>query len=226
LSRKSPETPSWYPTVQGDLLSRVNLFRWIREWARAHEIDDFDYFEFGVLNGESVVEAIRQLRGGGLRHVTGFDTFAGIPALQEADAKSQAQAPSFVKGQYAGMSIEGVRSSILAATNFPNEQLSLVEGDFRESLASYRPSHVVGFPLVVHIDCDLYSSSASALEWCADIAGDGTWLLADDYWCYRGSSQRGQRRAIHDVLAHHLRVEITPYCNYKGFGRAFIINLK
>ena len=65
MSRKSPETPSWYPTVQGDLLSRVNLFRWIREWARAHEIDDFDYFEFGVLNGESVVEAIRQLRGGG-----------------------------------------------------------------------------------------------------------------------------------------------------------------
>lgn len=63
MTRTSPEHPSWYPTADGNLLSRTNLLRWIREWARAHEITEFDYFEFGVLNGESIVDAIRQLRG-------------------------------------------------------------------------------------------------------------------------------------------------------------------
>lgn len=56
--------PSYYPSISGDLLSRTNLLRWIREWARAHEIDKFYYMEFGVLNGESMIDAIRQLRGG------------------------------------------------------------------------------------------------------------------------------------------------------------------
>lgn len=164
--------------------------------------------------------------GGGLGHVTGFDTFAGIPVLKEEDMQSREHAPSFVEGQYAGMRLEEVRHSILAATDYPSERLSLIQGDFRESLAKYQPNHLRSFPLVIHIDCDLYSSSLSALEWCAEIAGDGTWLLADDYWTYRGSPHRGQRRAIREVFTDHPRVEISPYCNYKGFGRAFIINHK
>lgn len=63
-SRAAPVAPSWYPTVDGNPIGRTNLLRWIREWARAHEITEFDYFEFGVLNGESIIDAVRQLRGG------------------------------------------------------------------------------------------------------------------------------------------------------------------
>lgn len=225
MSRPAPSTPSWYPTVQGDLVSRVNLLRWIREWARAHEIYDFEYFEFGVLNGESLTEAIRQLRGG-LRRVTGFDTFEGIPALADADKESLESAPSFTAGQYAGLSGEAVRASVLAATNFPLDDLSLVAGDFRETLAGGVDVTPKYFPLVFHLDCDLYSSSVSALEWCAEHAQDGSWLLADDYWCYRGNPRMGQRRAIRDVIESHPRVELTSYTNYRGFGRAFIFSLR
>jgi hypothetical protein len=56
-------SPSYYPQIQGDLLSRTNLFRWINEWRRAHAIGDFYTMEFGVLNGEGSVDILRQLRG-------------------------------------------------------------------------------------------------------------------------------------------------------------------
>lgn len=223
MSRLPPLTPSWYPTVDGNLLSRTNLLRWIREWARAHEITEFDYYEFGVLNGESITDAIRQLRGC-LHSVTGFDTFSGIPALEDDDLDSENVAPSFVQGNYAGMSQQEVLRAVLAATDFPSERLNLIAGDFRDTLDSYARKKLEIFPLVFHLDCDLYSSSLSALNWCADMAGDGTWLLADDYWCYRGNSGRGQRRAVSEVFENHPRVELSPYSNYNGFGRAFIIN--
>lgn len=162
--------------------------------------------------------------GGGLQSVTGFDTFSGIPALQDDGLHSANFAPGFVRGNYAGMSQQEVLKAVLAATDFPSERLNLIGGDFRDTLDGYPRKKLAIFPLVFHVDCDLYSSSLSALNWCADMAGDGTWLLADDYWCYRGNLGRGQRRAFADVFTNHPRVEITPYCNYNGFGRAFIIN--
>lgn len=193
----------------------------MREWARAHEITEYCYIEFGVLNGESMVDAIRQLRGG-LRSVVGFDTFAGIPELAEGD-RSAALAPSFAQGAYDGMSRDDVARAVLAATDFPCDRLNLISGDFRVSLPGTK---LDAFPLCAHLDCDIYSSSAAALEWVAEVAQDGTWLLADDYWTYRGSPKFGQRRAIREVLESHPRIEATPYCNYRGFGRAFILNVK
>lgn len=78
MSRPSPNHPSWKPTINGDLLTYINLLGFIKEFARAHEILKYSYFEFGVLNGESIISSIRQLRGG-LSKVFGFDTFYGIP---------------------------------------------------------------------------------------------------------------------------------------------------
>ena len=67
MSRQSPNHASWVPTVGGDLLSYVNLLSFIKEFARAHEISNYSYFEFGILNGESVIASIRQLRGEGFQ---------------------------------------------------------------------------------------------------------------------------------------------------------------
>jgi len=222
MTREMPLTPSFFPSVSGDLLSRVNLLRWIREWARSHEIDHFQILEFGVLNGESITEMIRQLRGG-LEQVTGFDTFIGLPELTETDRVEQSFHPSFVQGAYAGGGCKQVRSFIKAATDIPDNSLALIPGDFRVTLPFAGLDQGL-FPLVLHVDCDLYSSSMAAFEYCAEIAQDGTWLLADDYWCFRASPKRGQRRALHEVFDSHPRIEATPYCNYRGFGRAFILN--
>lgn len=223
-TRDLPHTPSWYPTHHGDLTSRTNLLRCIREWARVHEIHGFTYLEFGVLNGESMVDAIRQLRGP-LTHVHGFDTFSGLPKL-EAEDRHPDLAPYVRRGNYRGTTRDRVLENIRGATDFPTDRISLHEGDFRVTLKGVGREIVRPFPLCIVLDCDLGSSSAAALEWVADVAEDGTWLLAGAYWEYRGSPKHGQRKAIRDVLGSHPRVEATPYCNYRGLGRAFILNLR
>jgi hypothetical protein len=69
LFRQSPNHASWASALVGDLLSFVNLLRFIKEFARANEIYSYSYFEFGVLNGESVIDSIRQLRGGAFKSI-------------------------------------------------------------------------------------------------------------------------------------------------------------
>jgi len=223
--RELPTYPSYNPTIHGDLVSRINLLRFIREWARAHEISKFSLIEFGVLNGESLIEMTRQLRGG-LEHIVGFDTFSGIPSHKMSDLQNDINMPAFAAGNFAGSDLETVRKYVLACTDFPTANLELIEGDFRDSLNEFELETGVNFPLIFHVDVDLYSSSHVALEWIAKNAEDGSWLLLDDYWCYRGNPRMGQRKAFNEIFLNNSRVEATPYTNYKGFGRAFVLNLK
>jgi len=223
--RQLPSHPPYYAAVSGDLVSRVNLLKFIREWARAHEILSFSVVEFGVLNGESLIEIIRQLRGG-IAKIVGFDTFSGIPQLLTSDHNDLVNMPAFIEGNYQGGRVDDVMKFILGCTDLPSEKLELIEGDFRETVSSYELGTSGDFPLIFHVDVDLYSSSLEALKWVARNAQDGSWLLLDDYWCYRGNASMGQRKAFNEVFDTNSRIEATPYTNYKGFGRAYILNIK
>jgi O-methyltransferase len=217
--------PSYAPSVQGDLLSRTNLFRWVREWARFHQIEDFYYMEFGLLNGESIIDAVRQLRVG-LKYVYGFDSFEGLPAHSQVDLASGHLAPAFQKGSYKGLSEQEVRNNIVLSSRIPTENLILTPGFFDISLPKFDKNQLSnsGFPLLFYLDCDLYSSTVEVLNFISDLVQDGSWLLVDDYWCYRGSPKYGQRRAINEWIERTPHLDLSPYSNFRGFGRAFIVN--
>jgi hypothetical protein len=182
--------------------------------------------EFGVLNGECTVDAIRQLRGGGLVKVFGFDSFQGLPGHDPSDAEGFSLNPSFIPGNYQGLSCSQVFQNILLSSRIEKDNLVLIPGFFSDSLPLFDKKELdCGFPLVVYLDCDLYSSSMDVLNFIEDIVQDGTWLLADDYWCYRGSPKFGQRKAIDEWQAKMKdRIQLSGYCNFRGFGRAFIVN--
>jgi len=218
--------PSYYPTIQGDLLGRVNLLRFIREFCRIHEVGECYAMEFGVLNGESLIEIVRQLRGF-VTDVVGFDSFEGLPELTDRDAASLDLLPAFHKGQFSGQRSAEVGRHISMSTQFPEENISLIEGYYSDTLRQYGLAQLPKkFPILVHMDCDLYSSTCDVLDFITDVVQDGTFLLADDFWCYRGSPKHGQHRAILEWEQDNGRVGLTPYSNYKGFGRAFIAYLK
>jgi O-methyltransferase len=217
--------PSFNPQISGDLLSRINLLLFIREWARVHSIRPYCIFEFGVLNGESIVEMIRILRGD-LYEVYGFDTFMGIPELEKSDLGEISIMPSFKQGNFQSSTYETVRQFILGASDIDSKRLHLLQGDFREGLKKFELSLQSVFPLVFHVDCDIYSSSLAALEFVEKYAHDGSWLLLDDYWCFRGNPKMGQRRAFEEIFNSSTRIIASPYENYRGLGRAFILNLK
>jgi hypothetical protein len=224
MNEEIPSEASYIPTLNGDLLSYVNLLRFIRDFGATFHVGDFQFIEFGVLNGTSIINSIRQLRGP-LKSVVGFDTFCGIPELTIQDADPEKLSPTFYQGNFHGLEKVQVQNLILKATRFPINQLNLVEGDFRNSLDNFKINNSL-FPLIFHLDCDIFSSSLKALQFVADNAQNGSWLLCDDYWMFRGHPKMGQQKAIELVFKDHPRVFLTPYSNYNGYSRAFIINLK
>lgn len=53
---------------------------------------------------------------------------------------------------------------------------------------------------VVHIDCDLYSSARDVLQFVEPHLVEGSLILFDDWFCYRGRRDKGVRGAFEKWL--------------------------
>lgn len=217
--------PKFTSMVDGGLLSKASLLHFIRTFFNASKVTQGYYLEFGVFNGQSIIETYGILRGL-LTSVYGFDSFAGLPSLSAEDSASLNLTPSFAEGNFKSLPIEVIRSYILASsTRLGDENLVLTKGFFEDSLPKFNKAEFnnKGPCLVAHVDCDLYSSSKDVFSFLDDIVTTGTWLLLDDYWLYRGSPKHGQRRAFEEWIAGSSRIGATDYASYNGFSRAFIL---
>ena len=217
--------PRYFTTIDGDVLSRANLLRFIRAFFQSSGVREGYYLEFGVLNGHSLVETYALLRGM-LTHLYGFDTFAGLPELSSADEAALGLMPQFHAGNFKSMPAGAVRDFVIASTSgLGPDGISLIEGPFERTLPAFEKSTLRGKGqcLVAHVDCDLYSSSADVFRFLDGIVETGTWLLLDDYWTYRGSPKHGQRRAFEEWMATSTRVGASEYSSYNGFCKAFIL---
>lgn len=125
-------------------------------------------FEFGVYKGQS----LRLFRHADpTRHMVGFDSFEGLP---------QAWRPGYPQGHFRStepIAIEGV---------------DIVKGLFEHTVAPYFQDLSVPVGLV-HIDCDLYSSTATVLEGIAPVLLPGVVILFDEYRNYPGYEQHEYR---------------------------------
>lgn len=182
------------------------------------------YMEFGVLNGECMIDAYRQFRGR-FSHFYGFDSFEGLPALSSDDQRAAKLTPVFHKGNFASMQFEYVQKTIISSCRMSPGELSLVRGFFDESLPKFPKESLTkwGIPLVITIDCDLYSSTVDVLQFVDSLVVTGTWVLFDDYWCYRGSPHEGEQKAVREWVEDNPRIGLQPYCNVDGWGRAFVV---
>ena len=217
--------PRFASQIDGGLLSKANLLHFIRAFFNAANVTQGHYLEFGVFNGQSIIETYGVLRGL-LTRVYGFDSFAGLPTLSAEDSASLNLTPSFAEGNFKSLPVDVIRSYILSSsTRLGAENLVLTQGFFKDSLPIFNKAEFKdkGPCLVAHVDCDLYSSSMDVFAFLEDVVTTGTWLLLDDYWLYCGSPKHGQRRAFEEWIASSKRIGATDYASYNGFSRAFIL---
>jgi O-methyltransferase len=217
--------PRFASSVDGGLLSRANLLQFMRAFFRASDVERGYYLEFGVLNGQSLIETYGILRGL-LTHLYGFDSFTGLPKLSDTDQVSLSLMPSFSEGNFKSLSRGAIVDYVLAATSgLSSNQLTLVEGVYADTLSVFDTAQFAdkGPCLVAHVDCDLYSSSRDVFAFLDGIVTTGTWLLLDDYWHYHGSPRHGQRRAFEEWMGASKRIGATEYSNYNGFCRAYVL---
>jgi O-methyltransferase len=224
-------TPAAYPNylvgLGGDFINKTNMYRMVREFARYGGIDKGFYAEFGIMNGETAVAAYRQLRGI-VTDIFGFDTFSGHPAHQEVDKKNKEYSPYFFEGNYSAVSKEFAQANLKTSTLLKDENIHLYEGKFCDTLPKFDKNEFkkAGFPVCVMVDCDLYSSAKDVFSFLTDVLQTGSWLLVDDYWCYRGDPKLGVRRAMDEWLESNGRIGVTHYTNFNAFSRAYICHEK
>jgi len=128
-----------------------------------HEIDGWAA-EFGVYSGYSLEMIAAHVP------VIGFDSFEGLP---------EDWRDGFPKGTF---STNGVFESDGIWTDGVPPNAMIVPGWFSDTVPTF-PFPRLG---LVHIDCDLYSSTVTALEGVKNAIGPGTYIVFDEFQGYPG----------------------------------------
>jgi len=194
----------------------------------SHNKVDGDYLEFGVWKGRSFVRAYNIWKHlffgkGELKPMKfyAFDSFEGLPEIRAQEDQSG----EFTKGQYF-YSEEDFRKSVEGAGVDLN-RVRIVKGWFDEILNDETKKKL---PLkraaIIFIDCDLYESTVPVLDFITDYVTDGTVLIFDDWFCFRGSPERGEQKAFLEWLKKNPQFKAVEYHKFNWRGNSFIINRK
>jgi hypothetical protein len=179
-----------------------------------------DYYEFGVFTGSSFCHAIRSYSALGFfnkrkkpMQFFGFDSFDGF-----GDAITD-EHPFFVDDHFSTDFIK-VQKRVLRLAKKQNVEAKLIKGFFNESL--YLPENQCSnLASIIFIDCDLEDPSKEALNYCTSKIQDGTVLIVDDFFSYKGLKTKGPVAAVNDWLeANNFTSRV--FCHY-GIGGVVLI---
>ncbi len=150
--------------------------------------------EFGVAEGHSIREIASVFSN---RHINGFDSFEGLPEYWR---------PEFPEGIF--------KCDVPVVP----QNVSLHKGLFNETLPGFLEVNP-GPIAFLHLDADLYSSTAYVLELVEDRLVDGSIVIFDElhYWYdnykeheYKAFDEFHQRTGFHAEFLHRRRPE--AYC--------------
>ncbi|MBV8490022.1 MAG: class I SAM-dependent methyltransferase, partial [Candidatus Eremiobacteraeota bacterium] len=134
--------------------------------------------ECGVYRGSTLLGMAHALKNSGVRdwQLVGFDSFEGFPEPTPHDARGDGSLhPAASKGNFADSSFERLRRGI-RALGFEN-RVTLVKGFFEDTLPAWSDRR---FSLV-HLDCDLYQSYKTCLEFFYPRTNAGGAIVFDEY---------------------------------------------
>ena len=181
------------------------------------------YLEFGLYRGAAFAHFYHAQR----RHrlalpMFGFDSFAGLPAAHGADAD-----PAFRRYEagYFSCGEDEVRAE-LGRRRVPARAYTLVPGFYEDSLdrSLYdRPGLIPA--AVILIDCFYYESTRLALRFITPALQNGTVLICNSYFRFKGHPDYGERGAIVDWLRETPTVALTEYAKFGTTGLAYLVHL-
>jgi O-methyltransferase len=190
----------------------------------AIEADKGDYLEFGVFKGSSFCHSIRCCKNlaklnDEVINTTfyGFDSFAGFGELKKDDIHP------FYKDENFTTSLSAVNKRVKRLAG--NIKFKLVPGFFSESLKNGASKLGIEKSRIIFIDSDTYSSANEALIFCAPTIQEGTFIILDDYYSYRGSEIRGVRRAFNEFVSQ-CGIKVSHVFTYGMGGVVYVVSEK
>ena len=165
---------------------------------KLHQGDQpIDLFEFGVFRGESLRKFCKLNRHEASRFF-GFDSFQGLP---------EDWLEGWPKGTF---DTGGVTPSI------EDSRVHFVAGWFQDSLPGFLQSYSPKNPLVIHSDCDLYSSTLYCLTTLNSLLPSGTLIMFDDFY-----DPIHEYRALSDYCSAYRR-EFKMFAASENFHRVAV----
>ena len=202
-----------------------------------------DYLEFGVFQGASFIESYHALHNAHRLMIRGlgvsttpedakewqeiwersrffaFDSFEGLPELEGIDQDTK----DFAKGKFAA-GIEEFRGNI-AGQGVPLDRVTCIPGWFDQTcVPATIEAHGLRKASVIWIDCDLYHSTKSVLDFVVPLLQDGTILIFDDWYCFRGNPQRGEQRAFAEWRGTLPGYTFSEYQKEGPFRNSFVVS--
>jgi len=176
-----------------------------------------DYLEFGVYGGNSFIRAYQIIKHAyetrytdvegihspeyrtrvkqlwGKMRFFAFDSFQGLPPITGIDTQSR----DFVEGKFrSGLDRfwQNVRSR-----SVDTEKVIAIPGWFADTCTAETIRKLgMKSASIIHIDCDLYESAKVVLKFIEPLLVDGTVLVFDDWYCFRGNPNLGEQRAFRE----------------------------
>lgn len=197
-----------------------------------YELVEGDIFEFGVYTGRSLAllshfhekskESIHKLDFN--RKIVGFDSFDGLP---ESDDHPRWKKSMFgINHSYHPICKIGEKVTpsviydLFQSYNLPKPHIE--SGSFSTTILNTVPLKYTKAALV-HIDCDLYSSTTDVLKGISPILQEGTLLLFDDWFNFKGNKNKGEQKAFYEYFKNQTKWSYIEYQTYATFGKSFIV---
>lgn len=209
--------------------NRQNLYRSIMleramDFVR-HNTVDGDYFEFGVYAGTTFQYAYHAARARGLKQMKfhALDSFEGF-----SQPKGHDDIGHVVKGGRYCSEKQFLRN--IERSGVPLSQVTTTKGWFADTLegegARTTNQKFGGNKIAaVWLDADLYEPTLSALNFLTPRLQDGTVMMLDNWFLFKGHPDRGERKALSEWLKNNPHIILTPFYNFSWHGTSFIVNL-
>jgi len=200
-----------------------------------------DYYEFGTHEGKSLITAYKTLSQVGHYFMLGFmgnskntsvinkrsalsfqcfafDSFEGLPKPTGIDCSEE-----FFEGDYKG-DYQRLISSI-KTENIDMGRVHIIKGWYCDLDYQIKESYNMNKARIIHIDCDLYESTRDALNFCSTLIQDGTVIIFDDWFCFKGHPLRGEQLAFKEWQIANPKFLCSEYMREVPFRNSFIINI-
>lgn len=210
-----------YPARREEMMIRfLDEFFWKCFFMMRMNRIEGDYLEFG--SGSNVRSFRLAYKYNKLEYpkprLFAFDSFEGLPEPTGVDAHVQ-----WRKGAMA-VSLEEFHQ-VMRGMKATEDEYHVVPGFFEETLDAVEPSaYGIEKAAMVFVDCDLYASAVSVLDFVKDILVDGSVLAFDDWFCFNGSPQKGEQRAFREFLETNEDLTISEYLNFGWHGKSFLVH--
>jgi hypothetical protein len=186
-----------------------------------------DVLEFGTFRGYTAKRMARlmaEMQFPGKLWL--YDSFEGLPDCNvEGDRDSYEVQSNKVWFEGCMALDKGIEHRIQRALleYLPSERLSITKGFFDQTFDAHHPTEPAA---LVHVDCDLYSSSRFVLDRLLDfnLLKDGTLLVFDDFNCNRANPKMGERRALAESFGRQDRFTYSPFFSYGWHGQVFFVH--